>query len=109
MMKWYRKIVAKLAGWIQLEYRYYFVDDLPKNISQRRIYIVGEKEQPWLIVFCCPCGCNKLIQLNLLEEANPCWRYQVSKKKKLSILPSVWRNIDCKSHFFVRKSKIEWV
>ena len=108
MIKWYRKIIEKLAEWIQFEYRYYFVDEIPENICQRSIYIVGEKEQPWLIAFRCPCGCNNLIQLNLLKEARPRWNYVVSKKNKITVKPSIWRNVDCRSHFFIRKSKIKW-
>lgn len=108
-MRLYRKIVAKLAEWLQPEHKYFFVDDLPEHVSDKSIYIVGGKEHPWLIAFNCPCGCNNLIQLNLLKDADPCWKYKVTKKKKINISPSVWRNTGCKSHFFIHKSKIDWV
>lgn len=108
-MRWYRKIVAKFAEWLQPEHKYFFVDDLPEHVDEKAIYIVGDKEHPWLIAFNCPCGCNNVIQLNLLKDADPCWKFKVTKKKKINISPSVWRNTGCKSHFFVHKSKIDWV
>lgn len=108
-MKWYRKIVAKFAEWLQPEHKYFFVEDLPEHIGDKTIYIVGDKVQPWLMAFNCPCGCNNVIHLNLLKNANPCWKFNVTIKKKISISPSVWRTTGCKSHFIVENSKIKWV
>jgi hypothetical protein len=106
MMHWYQKIINK---WLHPEHKFSFVDDLPEKIKNKTIYIVGSKEHPWLIAFNCPCDCKNLIQLNLLKEADPCWTFRVNKKGKIDILPSVWRTKGCESHFFVRKSKIDWV
>lgn len=106
MTHWYQKIIAK---WLQPEYKFLYVVDLPENVINKTIYIVGNKEYPWLIAFKCPCGCQALIQLNLLKEATPCWSFRFNKKRKIDILPSVWRKQSCGSHFFVRKSKIHWI
>lgn len=108
-MMWFKKIVTKFVEWSKSEYKCVFVKDLPKKVGNKIFYIVGEKEQPWLIAFNCPCGCSNLIQLNLLKEAYPCWKYKVTKKSKLNISPSVWRISGCKSHFTVHKSKIDWI
>lgn len=109
MKKWYLKIVESFRNWLQPAYMHFFVDDIPENVGSRTIYIVGNKEQPWLIAFKCPCGCNNLIQLNLLKEASPLWGYKVTNKNKINVSPSVWRSSGCKSHFHVQKSKINWV
>lgn len=108
-MQWHRKIVAKFAEWLQPEHKFINVDELPENVNEKTIYIIGDSSQPWLLAFNCPCGCHNLIQLNLLKDADPCWKYKVTRKKKINISPSVWRTTGCKSHFFVRKSKIDWV
>lgn len=108
-MRFYRNIVAKFAEWLQPEHRFVYVRDLPEYVTDKTIYIVGEEEHPWLLAFNCPCGCHNVIQLNLLKDAAPCWKYKVTKKKKVNISPSVWRTTGCKSHFFVHKSKIYWV
>jgi hypothetical protein len=106
MRYWYQNLITK---WLQPEYKLLYVADPPEIVLNYTIYIIGHKEYPWLIVFKCPCGCGALVQLNLLKEATPCWSFEVSKKGKIDILPSVWRKQSCRSHFFVRKSKIYWV
>jgi len=81
---------------------------LPEKIQDKTIFIVGEVDNPWLLAFNCPCGCNSLIQLNLLKDVYPGWRYMINKKKKINIFPSIWRTVGCKSHFNVRNSKVIW-
>lgn len=108
-MSWIKKIISKLAEWLQSEYKHVYEIDLPESIKEKTIYIIGEKNSPWLIAFTCPCGCKENIQLNLLKEADPNWRFKITYKNKINISPSVWRTTGCKSHFFVRNSKIDWV
>lgn len=103
-----KEIFRKLAEWLSPKYRYLFCEDFPDKVQDKVIYIVGERNAPWVLVFNCPCGCSQNIQLNLLKEANPCWAFYI-KKNKISIRPSVWRTTGCKSHFIVRNSKIDWV
>src|ERR1035437_8988242 len=102
-----KKILSKFAEWFQLEYKFIYVDELPINVNDQTIYIVGDSKQPWLLAFKCPCGCKNLIQLNMLKNADPCWKYKITKKNKITISPSIWRTNGCKSHFFIRKSKID--
>ena len=108
MKKWFLKIIDKLTKWFEKKHTFLYVEDIPENVKDKVVYIVGERKHPWLIIFKCPCGCNNLIQLNLLKEASPCWKFQISNKEKITIYPSIWRITGCKSHFFIRKSKIEW-
>lgn len=85
------------------------IDELPEQVHKRRIYLVGESQEPWLIAFECPCGCNSLIQLNTLKDAKPCWSYELRRFGRISLKPSVWRKVGCKSHFWVRNGEIVWV
>ena len=94
--------------WLQPGYKVNFVNDLPDDIKNRTIYIVGVKKNPWLIAFYCPCGCRELIQLNLLKESSPCWSFKINRKGKIDISPSIQRIVNCKSHFYIRKSRIVW-
>ena len=107
-MNWFKKIVGKVAEWHQIEFQLRYVDELPEIVYDKVIYVVGEMKHSWLLAFKCPCGCQNLIQLNLLKDAEPVWRFKVDKKKKINIYPSVWRRNGCKSHFFIRKSKVQW-
>ncbi len=104
-----RKIITKFVEWIHSEYKFKFEEDFPDSIKENVIYIVGAKKSPWLLAFKCPCGCAQTIQLNLLKEADPCWKYKITARKKINISPSVWRTTGCKSHFVIRNSKTEWV
>jgi hypothetical protein len=107
-MNWFKKIFLKLAECLHPSYKTEHTDDIPKSLSKRTIYIVGKKNEPWLLTFECPCGCKNIIQLNTLKEARPRWNYQILPQNKLDISPSIWRLSGCKSHFFVRKGKIIW-
>ena len=108
-MKNFRKIRDKFAEWFQPEYKFINIEEFPEIVNDKIIYIIGNPNQPWLLAFNCPCGCHNIIQLNLLKDADPCWKYKVTKKNKINISPSVWRTTGCKSHFFIYKSKIDWV
>lgn len=44
----------------------------------------------------CPCGCNTIIYLNLLEEYRPRWKVNGN-----SITPSIQRTVGCMSHFTI--------
>src|ERR1700749_957153 len=100
-MKKIRTILAKVAGLIQPEYIIKYSDELPEIIRDNTIYIVGDSKEPWVIAFNCPCRCKKVIQLNLLQDVTPSWKYSVTKKGKITISPSIWRTVGCKSHFFI--------
>lgn len=108
-MNWIRKNIARFISKFQHEYKFDFVEEIPLIEKNNIIYIVGVENQPWLLAFKCPCGCQSLIQLNLLKESYPCWNFRIYKKNKISIAPSIRRTIGCRSHFIVNKSKIDWV
>ena len=83
-------------------------DELPDAPHPRRIYLVGESAEPWLIAFQCPCGCKNLIQLNTLKKAKPRWTYERHRFNRISLAPSVWRKVGCGSHFWIKKSQVSW-
>ncbi|WP_183980643.1 DUF6527 family protein [Runella defluvii] len=85
-----------------------YCDDLPEKTQAHTFYIVGLKKFPWLLAFECPCGCGELIQLNLLRESRPQWSIKLNKSKSITVYPSVWRKVGCKSHFWIQESKIKW-
>jgi hypothetical protein len=82
--------------------------DLPESISRRTVFIIGNQESIWLLAFQCPCGCKKIIQLNLLKDVTPSWSYSI-QHGKITIRPSIWKTNDCKSHFLIKNGKIHWV
>lgn len=82
--------------------------DEPKVIKNKKLYIIQDGQIADTLIFQCPCGCKERIYLNLLPDAKPRWRYEVSKNKRVTIFPSIWRKKGCGSHFFIRNSNVIW-
>jgi Family of unknown function (DUF6527) len=83
-------------------------DYLPKKLKKRMLYIVqdgGFLEQAAML---CPCGCNRILHMNLLPDEHPCWRLTRHKDGTASLYPSVWRKVDCQSHFWFRHGRVHW-
>ncbi|MBR09449.1 MAG: hypothetical protein CMP48_17410 [Rickettsiales bacterium] len=81
-------------------------NDVPKKVKRNTIHLVG-KEDPWLMVFLCPCGCGDELRLNMMEEEYPCWSLKI-EGKLIDVFPSINRVRGCKSHFWIKKSKVKW-
>ena len=100
-----------LAGRLQAEeprFRYERVEEFPDSLKPFTIYVAGEEPHLWAAAMLCPCGCGDVIELNLLKDASPCWSVRLHADGSVSLVPSVWRRRGCRSHFFVRYSRIEW-
>lgn len=63
--------------------------------------------------FFCPCGCGKQVTISLSERIKPFWSVfikKVNNKYSITFSPSVYlTSFYCKSHFFIRDNKIDWV
>ena len=106
------KKIYRFTGWPRNhhpKYQHTFSIDFPERINENTIYIIGEKRNPWFLVFECPCGWKELIQLNILKDANPRWKYKINWKSELFVSPSIWRAKGYRSHFLLKGSRIDWV
>jgi len=88
----------------------YINDDqqLPKKLVIYKVYIIGVPGNEWLAEMLCPCGCGEILFLNLLQEEMPNWKWHVHTDGTLTLSPSIWRQVRCKSHFFLKEGTIEW-
>ncbi|EEJ5471725.1 hypothetical protein AU693_004813 [Salmonella enterica subsp. diarizonae] len=84
-------------------------DTPPLKLPKRNLILARENNEDWAVAFFCPCGCGKWIELLLLKEAKPNWSIQVDQKNIPTFHPSVLLQKGCKSHFWLRNGKIEWV
>ena len=84
------------------------IDDLPDVLAPERLYLVGDDACPWSAALLCPCGCEATIQLSLLPDDKPSWRFVRHFSGSVSLQPSVWRTRGCRSHFFLRRGRIVW-
>lgn len=84
------------------------IEELPEVLEARTIYLVGEKGYLWFAAFGCPCSCGETVFLNLLPEQRPCWKIENHADGTVSLAPSIWGLRNCRSHFFIRRSRIDW-
>lgn len=124
-MKWLRAFIQWLKSWIRPHvpkspvgqprgrdapfFAVVGVEELPDQLAAQALYVVGENGNDWNVAFLCPCGCGAVIQLGLLRDSSPRWSVCRHEDGTVSLSPSVWRQIGCRSHFYVSRSRIAWV
>lgn len=99
---------AKWSAWRSPPYRTVRVEELPEQPAKRTLYILGEGEHQWFVAMICPCGCGEVLQMGILADARPRWTVSVDANGIPSLSPSVWRQVGCKSHFFLIRGQIQW-
>ena len=98
-----------ISRWFNPPYRTQIIEEsLPRKLRPSILYVVQEdgfKEQAALL---CPCGCSRILHLNLLPDERPCWTHTQHDDGTSTLHPSVWRKKDCGSHFWFRAGRIVW-
>jgi hypothetical protein len=84
------------------------VEELPEDLKDKSVYVVGEGNYQWFAAMLCPCGCGETLHMNLLPEGRPRWKVTVHKDGTVTLHPSVWRKKGCRSHFFLIRGLIKW-
>ena len=85
-----------------------FVEELPEFLNPKAIYVIGEGSHRWFVAMACPCGCHATLEVSLLHEAIPRWTLIEHSNGTISLNPSIWRTVGCRSHFFLQQGKIKW-
>ena len=112
-MKWLARIFVAiwrlLAGWIDPPYRTVFAEAaLPSRLRRRTLYVVQEDGFEEQAAMLCPCGCKRVLHMNLLSDERPCWKLTRHGDGTATLHPSVWRKKDCGSHFWFRRGRVTW-
>jgi Family of unknown function (DUF6527) len=109
LKKFFRHAYDRLYDRLVPRYRTLVVDAvLPKSLRRRALYVVQEDgflEQAALL---CPCGCGRVLHMNLLSDERPCWELIQHKDGTATLRPSVWRKKGCGAHFWFRLGRIQW-
>ena len=84
------------------------VESLPAHLAAKKLYLVGDDECEWVAAMSCPCGCRSVIQLSLARDRRPSWRVRRHRNGTVSLLPSVWRTVGCRSHFILYQGRSIW-
>lgn len=111
-----KKILIKFSNWLKALFRkkkYYdfkvvFLEDNPRSIEEKTIYIISDGPKPDTLIFKCPCGCTADIFLNLLTDTRPVWSFEIHAKNEITVSPSIWRQVGCRSHFFIINGNVSW-
>ena len=112
-MKWLYGLVARIRDvvvrWLISPYRTEIVEaDLPNALRRRTLYIVREDGFDEQAALMCPCGCRRVLHMNLIPDERPCWQVTQHNDGTATLYPSVWRKGDCGSHFWLRQGQIQW-
>ena len=80
----------------------------PEKLPRRALVLLRDGGENWSIGMRCPCGCGQRVELPLIPEVKPRWELQIESDKTPTLTPSVWLREGCRSHFFVRRGKVQW-
>jgi hypothetical protein len=98
-----------VLSWFDPPYRTVVAKDvLPSRLTKRTLYIVEDDGYEEQVAMLCPCGCGRVLHMNLLPDERPCWKLIRHMDGSASLHPSVWRKKDCGSHFWFKKGKVQW-
>lgn len=103
LLRWVQQLLC-----ITPKYRICKLEELPASLDSYTLYLLGDGECYWMAALKCPCGCGELIQLSVASSGHPKWTVDISQACGVSLHPSVHRTVGCRSHFFLRKGRVEW-
>ncbi|WP_081726036.1 DUF6527 family protein [Mesorhizobium sp. L103C105A0] len=104
-----RRTRARLDRWLHRPYRTLIVQEsLPRKLRRKIVYVVEEDGFVEQAAVLCPCGCRRVLHMNLLADERPCWRLTRHDDGTTTLHPSVWRTTGCGSHFWFRRGRVEW-
>lgn len=94
-----RKLVKRM---LKLYLQHKFVDFIPHVVNEGVIYISMENA---IAVHKCPCGCGQ----EVITPFSPTDWKLIYNGKSITLNPSIgnW-SFDCRSHYWIRKSRIQW-
>ncbi len=73
------------------------------------LYVVGDAKTPFCAAMLCPCECRAPMYLSLVENDEPRWQVKVYSDGTPTMVPSIWRVVGCRSHFFIFRGRVAWV
>jgi hypothetical protein len=111
---WFRTWGLETKAWVLNRFapRYQTVvveGRLPDELQRLTLYVVQEDGFLEQAAMLCPCGRHHVLHMNLLSDERPCWQLTMHPDGTATLHPSVWRQKDCRSHFWFRRGQVIWV
>jgi Family of unknown function (DUF6527) len=107
-LRLWQRFSAWFRSWRHKPLRVIIMEELPDELSPDVVYVAGEKGNHWFVAMLCPCGCRETLHMGLLADTRPRWRLTIHEDNTASLHPSVWRQVGCRSHFFIVRGQIRW-
>lgn len=80
-----------------------------QEIQKHEVILVGNPQGYKWALLQCPCGCLKVLYVNLMKSSYPHWSINISRQGRISFSPSLWVDeSECGSRFFIRKGRVRW-
>lgn len=83
------------------------VSDIPKKTDSSIFLVERDGRYQWA-VFDCPCRTGHRLTVSLRKTEQPHWAANC-QGSKVSLYPSLWLGDNCRSHFWIRDNKVNWV
>jgi hypothetical protein len=103
---WIRKLIAAVTP--RRYARYIEGDTLPEKLPLFDVIVAREDNENWSVGLTCPCGCGQRLEMMLLKGVKPRWDISTDAQGRVSLKPSVWVRVGCRSHFWLRNGRIIW-
>lgn len=101
--------LTELAGsWLRPSIRVQAVAERPRRLNRRCLYVTFQAGAPAFGVMICPCGCGETLNLRFFGERHPRWSVTWDRRKRPTVLPSIWRKSGCRSHFHLTAGRVRW-
>jgi hypothetical protein len=127
MLNFIKKLIRKLANpsfdrsryrvkekaLFASEARFYSISYLEKtplseDLKEEDFIVVKYNNQPYWVLFKCPCGCGDIISLSTQKNRYPKWNVHSSPSGRPNLYPSVRQTKGCESHFWITDGRIVW-
>ncbi len=100
MIKFFKKIRTWIAAWFRrrpIPLTWERVEEMPDELATNTVYVAGQGDYNWFVAMICPCGCKETLFMNLQGNVRPKWTLTVHGNNTVSLYPSVWRQVGCRT------------
>lgn len=77
------------------------------SLKPNVLAIVGPPGKFKWLQLVCPCGCDRIIAMNLMKKYHPNWTIEIHGDDTITVFPSIHAS-NCGAHFWVRRNLVEW-
>lgn len=106
--RWTAAIKTWRPPWADQRIKIAATEQEPAKPKPYRLYVASSSKGPTFGYLLCPCGCGELLHLRFLPDRKPRWDIHVEQGGLVSLTPSVWRQVGCRSHFVLTQGKVYW-